>query len=611
MNGRKVAILGGGVGGLSCAHELVKHGFDVHVFEASSHLGGKARSQYLPGTGRGGRGDLPGEHGFRFYPRFYRHLIATMREIADPLSPNGTVEGNLTGTPRSAVAMSDRGLIDARRDRGDNLAKVRACARAGGNVRDFACYLAANLKLATACDARSLAEYEPISWWDFIGGRRYQPRFARLMASVTRTMVAMDPRRGSARTVGNASLRLLFDGVETTDGDLDRTMTGPTTDCWLEPWRRHLERAGVRFHMRHAVQSVTCRGSRITAVRIRDLDTGGAFSLQADEYVAAVPLEVFTKWLTPQLCDADPQLAALAGHDPGTLTSWMNGAQFFLREDVPLCAGHIFFSDAPWSLTAISQAQFWNQGRRGMSSYGDGRLGGILSVDIADAFSPDDEGRTLAGCTSREQALDRVWEQLLASLDRPHARALQRHVFSRHLDQELRFGPRGAQNRAPLLVHPPGSFALRPHPDTRVDNLTIAADFARTTMDLASMEGANEAARRASRAILGRAGIDPEHVPIFSYDLPPAVERMKRVDQTLFDAGLPHLFEGPWRRSARQRRRQAEAQLARARVPRDHGLEALRAIDTLPSQGAAVAALLDGREQKSHLEQEPGYSNVA
>ena len=70
-----VAIIGGGVAGLSAAHELAERGFQVTVYEASRTTGGKARSIFVPGTGTGGRRDLPGEHGFRFFPSFYRHLL--------------------------------------------------------------------------------------------------------------------------------------------------------------------------------------------------------------------------------------------------------------------------------------------------------------------------------------------------------------------------------------------------------------------------------------------------------------------------------------------------------------------------------------------------------
>ena len=78
---RAVAVLGGGVAGLSAAHELAERGFDVTVYEARDLLGGKARSMPVPGSGTDGRARPPAEHGFRFFPGFYRHLPDTMRRI--------------------------------------------------------------------------------------------------------------------------------------------------------------------------------------------------------------------------------------------------------------------------------------------------------------------------------------------------------------------------------------------------------------------------------------------------------------------------------------------------------------------------------------------------
>ncbi len=63
--GRRVAVLGGGVAGLSAAQELAERGYRVTVYERNRALGGKARSMDVPGTARGGRRPLPGEHGFR------------------------------------------------------------------------------------------------------------------------------------------------------------------------------------------------------------------------------------------------------------------------------------------------------------------------------------------------------------------------------------------------------------------------------------------------------------------------------------------------------------------------------------------------------------------
>jgi uncharacterized protein with NAD-binding domain and iron-sulfur cluster len=68
MPRKRVAVLGGGVAGLSAAHELAERDFEVDVYERKPVLGGKARSIPVPGSSVDGRAELPGEHGFRFFP---------------------------------------------------------------------------------------------------------------------------------------------------------------------------------------------------------------------------------------------------------------------------------------------------------------------------------------------------------------------------------------------------------------------------------------------------------------------------------------------------------------------------------------------------------------
>src|SRR5687768_11273414 len=100
----RVIVLGGGVAGMSAAHELAERGFEVVVYEARDIPGGKARSMPVPGSGAGGRADLPAEHGFRFFPGFYRHLPDTMKRIP---AGRGTVADNLVGATRILFAQAD------------------------------------------------------------------------------------------------------------------------------------------------------------------------------------------------------------------------------------------------------------------------------------------------------------------------------------------------------------------------------------------------------------------------------------------------------------------------------------------------------------------------
>ena len=99
---KSVVILGGGVAGMSAAHELIERGFKVTIYDKHRVAGGKARSFSVPHTGTGGRRNLPCEHGFRFFPGFYRHLPDTMRRI--PFAGQHSVFDNLVQISRLEMA---------------------------------------------------------------------------------------------------------------------------------------------------------------------------------------------------------------------------------------------------------------------------------------------------------------------------------------------------------------------------------------------------------------------------------------------------------------------------------------------------------------------------
>src|SRR3954462_12422178 len=167
-----VAILGGGVGGLSAAHELVERGFAVTVLEARDIPGGKARSLPVPGSGTGGRPDLPAEHGFRFFPGFYRHLPDTMQRI--PMAAEGTVADRLTGGTRILLAQAGgRNEVIAAAHAPESLDDLAVLSRfllevmtgLGIPPHEHAWLMERVLTLLTSCDARRYEQWDKQSWW--------------------------------------------------------------------------------------------------------------------------------------------------------------------------------------------------------------------------------------------------------------------------------------------------------------------------------------------------------------------------------------------------------------------------------------------------------------
>jgi uncharacterized protein with NAD-binding domain and iron-sulfur cluster len=519
---------------LSAAHELAERGFDVTVYEARDAFGGKARSMPVPGSGTGGRADLPAEHGFRFFPGFYRHLPDTMARI-----PHGgrTAADHLVPATRILLAQAggrDELIATARAP--SSIDDVGVAIRflwvfgtgAGIPPPELALFLERLLTLLTSCDERRLEQWELASWWEYVGAQRRTAAFQKFLADgLTRTLVAARAREISARTGGLILCQLLFDLVRA-GGRADRVLDAPTNEVWIDPWLAYLRGRGVLLRGRCEVAGIDCDGRRITGATVQGAST--VERVTADHYVAALPVERLRLLLSPALRAAEPRLAAL----PRLVVRWMNGVMFYLDRDVPLQHGHAIFIDSEWALTSISQAQFWPE--VDLRDRGDGRVEGILSVDVSEWERPGRRTGKVAMACSPDEIREEVWGQLVDHVDDGSLDAA--NVLAWFLDPAIQFpNPTGATNLEPLLVNTAGSWADRPDAVTRIPNLFLAADFVRTHTDLATMEGANEAARRAVNGILDATGSAAPRCQLWKLREPGVLAPFRTLDRVRWRLG--------------------------------------------------------------------------
>jgi len=535
LPGRKVAVLGGGVGGMSAAHELAERGFSVTVYEKKSIPGGKARSVPVPGSGVAGRRDLPGEHGFRFFPGFYKHVTDTMKRI-----PYGSkhVFDNLVGANAMCLSVAD----------GPDMALplasfpisvddvVSGLKLLFGPLPDLSLaeithFASRMLQFMTSCDDRRYGEYEYMSWWDYIDAEDFSDEYRKFLAvGLTRNLVAARAEEVNARTVGLILTQFLV-GPQ----PLDRLLNGPTNDVWIDPWLNYLQSLGVTYNRNATVEGIHMAGGRISSVDVRV--NGALQSITADHYVFALPVERLLPLLNPNVLAADPKLAELYGLS----TSWMNGIQLYLDRDVPIVNGHAIYLDSPWALTSVSQAQFWKN--FDLATFGDGSVRGILSIDISNFDKPGIlYGKTARECTEQE-IFDEVIAQLTSSLNQEGKTVLDpAWIVDWFLDPSLVFQAPGGlpTNEEALLINTAGSWELRPNAKTAISNMYLAADFVQSNVDLATMEGANEAAREATNAILDRVGSWAPRCFLQKLQEPAVFLAAKANDQVRWLLRLPH-----------------------------------------------------------------------
>ena len=88
----------------------------------------------------------------------------------------------------------------------------------------------------------------------------------------------------------------------------------------------------------------------------------------------------------------------------------------------------------------------------------------------------------------------------------------------------------------------------RPAAASRIPNFYLAADYVRTSTDLATMEGANEAGRRAVNALIERSGLRSSPCKVFTMRESMVFAAGRLVDGIRFHTGRAHRL-GPIGRS--------------------------------------------------------------
>ncbi|WP_224994841.1 FAD-dependent oxidoreductase [Cesiribacter sp. SM1] len=577
MEQKHVIILGGGVAGMSAAHELIERGYKVTVFERQEKLpGGKARSVPVPGTGTAATPPLPGEHGFRFFPGFYRHLFDTLRRIPFYNETTGAYQAagvfdNLVECPQVMLARMQGESISTPTHFPRTLAELRQIIH---NLKHIDTGLKPGegrviaekvWQLFTSCRQRRENEYESLGWRVFADAHLYSEAYNNLFVDgLTGALVAGKAELANTRTNGGILIQMLLDFIRPFRTS-DRILNAPTNEAWLFPWLEYLRKQGVVYHFGHTVETLLCDRERIRGVVVTDGEQVRQ-EHRADYYICALPVERAARLVSsPGLLALDPNLENILKLKDAV--AWMNGLQFYLKRDVPISSGHIILPDTPWALTAISQAQFWKG--IDLSTYGKGNVKGVLSVIISNWTKEGILVGKKAESCSKEEVVQEVWAQLKACFNRPGRSVLFDDDFASvyvadsiyFTEEEFRKGFVDSPNRSgparygsstqtrndePLLVNEKNSWGIRNESYTAIPNLFLASDYIRTNTNLATMEGANEAARRAVNNILDASGVQVPYCRVWKLKEPRWLGWYKWLDRRRYEQGLPWKLHKPW-----------------------------------------------------------------
>jgi uncharacterized protein with NAD-binding domain and iron-sulfur cluster len=547
--------------------------------------------------------ELPGEHGFRFFPSFYHNLFDTMKRTPlltgaglgskSPDEPGHTVFDNLCATESLLVSLEGKDktfTVPRRLPR--SLQALRETIRRfygslGFSPQDMLRMESKLIKYGTSCTKRREAEYEKQSWFEFVDGDSYSPKTQKYLESSSQALGALRAKDSDARTYGNTVIQLMYDQM-TQGKHSDAILAGPTTEAWFQHWQLFLHQEGVRFacgaldgFKRDPDKSIQPRykwGLNLDPEKDREAwstacDKGKTLEGRISQNAYFV-IALGVKEVAELTAKYEAQIGALPrpfeqvreflGNDwkedlgvakPRGPLKHLSGIQFFFREELHLIDGHILYPDAPWGLTSISQSAKWFTSR--------GRNDGfrsVLSVDIGDWGTKDKpNGKVAWDCTRQEIAM-KVWEQISGTLEErvgiPNGGSLPAPAYY-HIDDNIVFksedeGATPVLDLSPFLVNYKGDYQKRPGKPGAYslfnDQWILAGNYVQTYTRLTTMEAPNESGRHAVNAILKADRYSGDLVPIVDLESesePKDLIWFKNLDEYLFDQGARHFLDIP------------------------------------------------------------------
>jgi uncharacterized protein with NAD-binding domain and iron-sulfur cluster len=448
-----VAVVGGGLSGLVAAWRLLERGCDVEIYESSGRWGGKA------GATKSGVGAE--DHGYHIFPAWYSNANHLAAEL------------NIRGSFRDCTQFLQLGPGEYPRFRAfTNITSARyVWQNLTAGVLPFPqafLFFYAALDLMSQ-PYRYRAKLDQVTVTGFLRARFYRTELiAQQFQELMLKGISVPTYEVSAMTMRNV-MQFWVRSPE----PMHRILKGDLQTLWIHPIVRKLEALGATLRLGHKLVGLDAEGDQVRRLRFVDA-SGVSRERTVDRVLLAIPVEKLVSLLDDRLYARAPDLADLR-----RLRAMPMAAihVHFKRKIAGMPWPHVNLLDSRYGLSFIDVSQTWDNLDRTVLN--------MIASDFTDleALSP-------------EVAVSAMMEDLKRYLPPFGPDDVERITFQSHIEQ-------------PLFMNDVGGWAFRPDPSTQLSNLYLAGDFARSHIDLVSMEGAISTGLRAAEAIRKDLGLSP------------------------------------------------------------------------------------------------------
>jgi len=529
----KVVIFGAGIAGLSAAHELVRLGYTVSVYEATDQPGGFFRSSRLS------RDNMPSEYSWHGMGPWYHNAFDLMQQI--PFNEKGTIYDLALSRPVDFGIFPD---TDKAQFYSEGLKGIPKMFRM--NTWEFIKWSYLMLKTWTS-NNRSKIKYDTINaanaWKPLLKDKAYKT-----WRSCFGPWIGSDWSKVSLHTAGDFFKKQLIskpthhhkadqDGPAWTQGAGDGwlLLKGPSSEYWFTPWVKYLTEKGVEFFWEKALTKLEFDGSTIISAFC------GEEKIQGDVYILAmnpfITADILSETPALEKLDELKLFKPLIQGGPHTQVSF----RLAFSEEIkfPRERTAVVVSDSEFNITLFAEEQVWDKEvdlGQNIKSLWTG-TSCISSVPGKIYHKP------VYNCT-KEEFIEEVKAQIYSCgalneliEEANKGKGLKEFsIIKIEVWHEWEFSSEGIRPLQPKWVNATNTQAYIPAQKTPVSNLFLAGAHTKTQAQVWSIEGAVESGRRAAKAI-------DNQVEVLDQYQPGWIKNLSRIDDILYSVKAPQLID--------------------------------------------------------------------
>jgi hypothetical protein len=482
MQGRKkVYVLGGGIGGLSAAHELSKYPdlFEVILLERQSSLGGQASSIYKD----------DGEHSelcFHAFSSSYLNLLNIMDEVMDDedyklISHLKPLDKFIYGNDQTNYIEYKNSFITE--DISKFLSGYKKLYKEDISLIEKIKLLGMYIYALSISDER-LESYDSVLWKDYVSDM--SPRVKRWILDSTAIYLGMDYSKLSTHFMFDL-LRKEPVVTKLPNEHTFYSLDGPMYTYLFKPWKKHLEKNGVKFMMETEVVKINHTDE---LSELDNLETMEDLPQHTGKYISSIDVIQNNKTTT---LSGDYFINAMDVKNLATLYPaeskfpelYNNSRQiqcqvlFYLPYKLqPLGTSPtiLISPDSPWFLMTRIESDLWELEDNDLLSCG-------IGIWDVEGYN----GKKAINCT-REELASECWAQIIKSQhnlklssELPEWDIWSSYVFNEKTGEMDTFEPKFSNNINTLVYRP--SFV-----DSVFSNMFHATSYTRNMVNIYNME---------------------------------------------------------------------------------------------------------------------------